>query len=159
VNDALSPRRVANASSFGLLFLLVAAGIGSIGFDVLRGHPEALRFAREGRVVIGEVTFRSRNDPLNGERPTRNHSLIFLDDAHLGPQVVDVYGELPVGQRVAVLCLTPAGRCESADVVDERLSLWPLTPLILSGAVELALAVALLVARRYTGRRAHRTSV
>jgi hypothetical protein len=159
VNEALSPSRFASASSFGLLVLLVEAGVGSIGFDVLLGHPEAALFAREGRVVIGEVTYRSRNGPLNGERPARNHSLIFLDDAHLGPQVVDIYGELPVGQRVPVLCLTPAGRCESADVVHERLSLWPLTPLMLSGAVELALAVTLLVARRQTGRGRHRTSV
>ena len=96
MSEALSPSRVAAASSFGLIVLLIAAGVGSIGFDVLVGHPDTLRFAREGRIAIGEVTFRPRNDPLSGERPTRNHSLIFLDDPQLGPQVVDVYGELPI---------------------------------------------------------------
>lgn len=97
--------------------------------------------------MTGTVSFQPAPHPLQGERPTRNRSLVCTDDPELGPQVVDVYGDLPLGQPASVLCLTPIRRCESADVIHERLSLWPLTPLVLTGAVELALAASLLYVR------------
>jgi len=149
---------VLNVSRFGLVGLLVVAGAGSIGFDVLLGHPNVRRFATQGRLVIGRVSYTPHDDDTHpGERPSSNRSLIVLDDPELGPQVVDIYGALPSGQSAQALCLTSAGRCESADVVRERLSLWPLTPLVLSGAAELAIAATLLFAR-YRERHRRRLS-
>ena len=92
------------------------------------------------------------SDTRTGGR--RNRSLVGVNDQELGPQVVSVYGALPKGTAVPMLCLTPAGRCMSAPDVSERLDLWPLTPLMLSGATELGLATLLaLVARRRRVRR------
>jgi hypothetical protein len=131
-----------------LLVLLAVVGVGSITFEVLIGRPEVLRFARSGRLVVGQVTSTPNLVDLTpGERPGRHTSSIFVDDPVLGPQTVEVHGGLLRGQQLPVLCLTSAQRCESADVVHERLSLWPLTPIMLSGVSELVLAAILSYAR------------
>jgi hypothetical protein len=84
----------------------------------------------------------------------RNRSIVGVDDPEIGPQVVAVYGQLPLGSVVPLLCLTPVRRCMSADEVRKRMELWPLTPLTLSGAAEVALAAVLgLAAHRLRRRR------
>lgn len=42
-----------------------------------------------------------------------------------GWQVVQVYGKRPVGEAVALVCLTPARRCMTAEQVSGALALWP----------------------------------
>jgi hypothetical protein len=133
-----------------IVLLLALVGIASIGFERFVARPEVVRFSREGRRVDGMVLgvpTATISDTRSGRR--RNRSLIGVDDKELGPQIVSVYGAVPKEATVPVLCVTAAGRCMSAMEVSERLDLWPLTPLMLSGAVELALAALLaLVARR-----------
>jgi len=108
-----------------------------------------VRFARTGRVVVGQVTSTPNVvDVAPGERPRRFRSIIFVSDPELGSQTVECYGELPRGQAVPVLCLTSAGRCESADVIHERLSLWPFTPTTLVGGTKLMLAASFVRALR-----------
>jgi len=156
VREVALPRRLAIASGSWLLVLLMVVGIGSITFEVMIARPEVLRFASAGRLVVGQVTSTPNVVDLTpGERPRRHTSSIFVEDPELGPQTVEVYGGLLRGQQLPVLCLTSAQHCESADVIHERLSLWPLTPIMLSGGSELVLAAILLYARRRVRRRRH----
>jgi hypothetical protein len=156
VREVASPTRLAIASGSWLLVLLTVVGIGSITFEILIARPEVLRFASAGRLVVGQVTSTPNVVDLTpGERPRRHTSSIFVDDPELGPQTVEVYGGLLRGQQLPVLCLTSAQHCESADVIHERLSLWPLTPIMLSGGCELVLAAILLYTRRRARRRSH----
>ena len=145
-----SPRDLARAVMPWIASLLALVGIASIGFERFVARPEVVRFSREGRRVAGTVLgipTANVSDSRSGGR--HNRSLIAVEDEELGPQIVSVYGAVPKEAPVAMLCLTAAGRCMSATEVTERLELWPLTPLMLSGAAELALATLLaLVARR-----------
>jgi len=133
--------------------LLAVVGFGAITFEVVVGHPDVARFARDGRRVIGEVGAVFPRDLSRPAAPRNLQSRIFVEDPELGPQTIEVSRALRPGERVPLLCLTPARRCESADVVHERLSLWPLTPLVLSGASALAGAGLLALARAYLLRR------
>ena len=130
--------------------LLTLVGIASIGIERFVARPEVVRFSKEGRRVAGTVLDAppaNVSDTRVGGR--RNRSLVGISDQELGPQAVSVYGALPKGTTVPMLCLTPAGHCMSAADVSERLDLWPLTPLMLSGTAELGLATLLgLVVRR-----------
>lgn len=144
-----SPRAAAARLGILLPALLAVVGVGSIAFEVVIVHPQNLRFARSGRLVVGQVTSTpNRVDLAYGETPRRYRSLIFVDDPELGPQTVEVSGALPLGQQVPVLCVTPAHHCESADTIHERLALWPTTPMVLAAGVELVLAAILWFADR-----------
>jgi hypothetical protein len=149
-----SPKQLAGAVAPWLALLLAAAGITSLVFERFVARPEILRFSTEGRRVAGRVlgspTFNTTGS--RGAGP-RNRSLVGVTDNELGLQVVSVYGVLPTGNTVPMICLTPARRCMSAGEVNERLDLWPLTPLMLSGAVELGLAATLSLAARRRRRR------
>ena len=154
--DASSPRALARAVAPWLALVLLAIGVGSLAFDQLVLRPEIGRFAREGRAAVGRVGASSVLHPSAGSRGTiPNRSLVAVEDPELGIQLVSVYGRTPVGTTVPVLCLTSARRCLAAEEVKERLNLWPLTPLTLSGSAELLLAAVLGIAtrRRQVARR------
>jgi hypothetical protein len=152
MSDLLSPRRL--AAGFGWLpGLLATVGLVAITFEVALGHPEAVRFARDGRTVTGQVTTEVKDGLTSGVGLQRRRTRIFVDDPELGPQTIEVSRELRLGAQVPLFCLTPARRCESAEVVRERLSLWPLTPVVLSGASALAVAMLMLLARLHLRRR------
>ena len=139
-----SPRSLARAVAPWLALILLVIGAGSIAFDRLALRPEIIRFANEGRPVVGRVGKSSVSDPWPGERgKTANRSLVAVEDPELGMQLLSIYGSLPVGTIVPALCLTPARRCISKQEVDEGMSL---SPLMLSGLIELALAALLFLA-------------
>ena len=147
--DPSSPKAFARAVAPWLAVVLLAIGVGSIAFDQLVLRPEIARLSTDGRAAVGRVGASSVLHPSAGSRGTvANRSLVAVEDPELGIQLVSVYGRLPVGTTVPVLCLTSARRCLAAAEVKERLNLWPLTPLTLSGSVELLLAALLAVASR-----------
>jgi hypothetical protein len=88
------------------------------------------------------------SDPGRRDGGPRNRSLVAVNDVELGPQAVSTYGRLNKGTEVPVICLTPARRCLIAADVQERLDLWPLTPMMLAGATELGLAALIALAAR-----------
>ena len=150
----MPPKQILGALGAPLALLLALTGVAAVAGEVLVAHPEMLRFSREGRAVDGVVVAHVAPIPSGfSYQGGRNHSVIQVDDPGLGIQTVEIYGPLPVGQRATALCLTALHRCESADVVKERLAMWPLTPLGLCGAVELALAAALFLAGHQRRRR------
>jgi hypothetical protein len=148
VGDLFRPRQLAAALGRPFVLVLALTGTAAVAYESFIGHPEIVRFATAGRLVVGQVYARpAPNNPYR-DRLAWDRSRIAVEDPELGPKVVEVYGPLPIGQRVPVLCLTPARRCMGADVVKERLDLWPLTPVMLTGATELALAGLLWAATR-----------
>lgn len=150
-----SPRALARAVAPWLIVLLAATGIGSLSYEAFVGRPEALRFSRDGRRVSGTVMIAPTfEDPGRRDGGPRNRSLVAVNDSELGQQIVSTYGALKKGTEVPVICLTPARYCLSAADVKERIDLWPLTPMMLSGATELALAALLMIAARRR-RRPH----
>jgi hypothetical protein len=153
VSELLPLRPLVLALGSWLPGLLSVVGLGAITFEVAVGHPDAVRFARDGRTVVGQATTVVTHDISRGEAPRTMYSRIFVEDPELGPQTIEVSRALRPGERVPLLCLTPARRCESADIVHERLSLWPLTPLVLSGGGALAGAGLMALARAYLLRR------
>jgi hypothetical protein len=156
VDLLFSPRVLARAVMPWIASLLALVGIASIGFERFIARPEVVRFSKDGRRVTGTVIGAPPANISDTRADVhRNRSLVGVNDQELGPQVVSVYGALPKGTTVPMLCLTPAGHCMSAPDVSERLDLWPLTPLMLSGTTELGLATLLaLVVRRRRMRRA-----
>ena len=144
-----SPKALARAVTPWIALLLAIVGGGSIAFEGLVARPEIVRLAREGRRVSGTVL--SVSDVVQtGKRAggDRNRSLVAVNDEILGVQVVSVYGVLQKDSPVPMICATPARRCLSAAEVNERMDLWPLTPLMLGGATELGLAALIAVAAR-----------
>jgi hypothetical protein len=153
VDLLFSPRQLARAVVPWLAVLLAVTGIASVLFEGCLVRPEVVRFARQGRRVQGTVVSHPSlniSDHRNGGH--LNRSLVGVNDEELGDQVVSIYGALRPGTTVPLLCLTPVHHCMSAGEVRERLDLWPLTPLMLAGAAELALAVLLAFAA-HRGRR------
>ena len=149
VDLLFDPRTFARAVAPWLALVLLTIGVGSLAFDQLVLRPEIARFSTSGRAAVGRVGASSVLDPSTGTRGTvPNRSLVAVEDPELGIQLVSVYGRLPVGTTVPVLCLTSARRCLAAGEVKERLSLWPLTPLTLAGSAELVLAALLGIATR-----------
>ncbi len=150
-----NPKAISRAVAPWLALVLLAVGAGSVGFDRFVLHPEALRFSNEGRSVVGLVATPSVPSPAVGSRTNyANRSLVAVDDPELGVQLVSIYGKLPEGTPVALRCLTSAHRCLGEEELKERLNLWPLTPLMLAGLTELALAALLALAtRRHRVRR------
>jgi hypothetical protein len=123
--------------------ILAVTGLAAIAAEVGLGHPQAVRLAAEGRHVEGTVLRGPLTGPAVGLRRTNRRSLIAVDDPELGSVVVDDPRALLPRARVPMLCLTPTRRCDSAAIVEERVRAWPLTPLMLTGAAALALAVPL----------------
>lgn len=144
-----SPRVLARAVTPWIAVLLAVVGSASVSFELFSARPEVRRFANEGRSVEGTV-LASHNYYLTDVREAgpRNRSLVGVNDPELGLLTVSVYGELPHGMTVPMRCLTSARRCVSAAEIRERLDLWPLTPTMLAGGAELALAGLLAVAAR-----------
>ena len=153
-----NPKAISRAVAPWLALLLLAVGAGSVGFDRFVVHPEIVRFSNEGRTIVGLVATPSVPSPAVGSRTNyANRSLVAVDDPELGAQLVSIYGKLPEGTPVPLRCLTSAHRCMGDEEVKERLNLWPLTPLMLAGLTELALAALLALAtRRHRVRRAAR---
>ena len=149
--DVFAPRQLARAVLPWLGLLLAVTGVGAIAFEIFVDHPEAIRFSTMAHPAIGRVQTSPALQSKDSRGGFRNRSLVSVDDAELGLQTVSVYGELTVGTNVPLLCLTSAQRCVSADAIREHLDMWPLTPVMLAGAVTLALAATLAVAAR--GRR------
>ena len=156
-----SPKVLARAVAPWLALLLAAAGIGSIAFEQFVAHPEAVRFSRQGRRVVGAVTESPAFIPTDSRdgRP-RNRSLVAVNDEGLGPQAVSIYGVFPKGTTVPLLCLTSEHRCVSAGDNSDQLLSWPVTPIMITGAGEPGVAALLaLTARRSRRlRAAHRPS-
>jgi hypothetical protein len=149
VDLLFSPKVLARAVAPWLAVLLAAVGVGSLAYEGIVGRPEALRFASEGRHVPGTVvTSPTFTDPGRRDGGPRNRSLVAVYDSELGQQLISTYGRLNQGADVPVICLTPARRCLSAADVQERIDLWPLTPMMLAGATELGLAALIAVAAR-----------
>jgi len=149
VDLLFSPRALARAVTPWLALMLAVVGGGSVLFEMVSARPEIVRFANEGRPVLGTV-LRSHDYHATDVREAgpRNRSLVGVNDPELGPLTVSIYGELPRGMTVPLRCLTPTRRCVSAAEIQERLDLWPLTPMMLAGGAELALAALLAVAAR-----------
>jgi len=149
VDLLFSPRVLARAVAPWLAVLLAAVGGGSLAYEGIVGRPEALRFASEGRRLSGTVVLAPAFVDVSREdgRP-RNRSLVAVNDGELGPQIISTYGRLNKGADVPVICLTPARRCMSAADVQERMDLWPLTPMMLAGTTELGLAALIVFAAR-----------
>ena len=145
---SITPRQLAGAVLPWLGLLLALTGIVALAFGSFVEHPEALRFSTTARPAIGRVQTSPVFQSTGTRGSFRNRSLITVDDAELGPQVVSVYGTLTVGADAPLLCLTSARRCLSAAVVREHLDMWPLTPVMMSGAVLVALAALLIFAAR-----------
>jgi hypothetical protein len=145
---SFTPRQLATAVLPWLGALLAFTGIGALAFGTFIEHRDVIRFSTTARPAIGRVQIAPRLAATGARQSPPNRSLIVVDDAELGQQVVSVYGKLTVGDNVPVLCLTSARRCMSAAAVREHLDLWPLTPLMASGAVLFVIAAALIVAAR-----------
>jgi hypothetical protein len=144
-----SPKELARAVAPWLVLLLAAVGVGSLAYEGIVGRAEALRFASEGRRLSGTVMYAPAfTDPGRRDGGPRNRSLVSVNDSELGPQLVSTYGRLKAGAEVPVICLTSARGCLSAADVQERIDLWPLTPMMLAGATELGLAALIAFAAR-----------
>jgi hypothetical protein len=120
--------------------LFAVAGVGALGLAVFLERPAMLRFSRDGRLVTGQISRSAPSEARNGDKRRRNQSQISVDDPALGRQTIDVYGDFAVGQPIPVICATAAGRCLSADDLRSRIDMWPFTPLMLAGAISIALA-------------------
>jgi hypothetical protein len=144
-----SPRALARAVAPWLAVLLATVGVGSLAYEGIVGRPEVVRFASEGRRLSGTVVYVPVFlDPGRRDGGPRNRSLVTIIDSELGPQIIPTYGRLNEGTEVPVICLTAARRCLIAADVQERVDLWPLTPMMLSGATELGLAALIIFAAR-----------
>jgi hypothetical protein len=131
-----------------MISLLTLTGGGSLAFAILIDHPDTLRLSNQGRLGVGHVGSAPTYRSTGTREGFRNRSLISVDDPELGPLVISAYGELPVGAMVPVLCSTSLGRCETAEGVKGQVEMWPLTPIMITSWVQLALAGALAIAVR-----------
>jgi hypothetical protein len=149
VDLLFSPKVLAYAVAPWLAALLAATGFASLAYERFVARPEVLRFSSEGRRVSGTVVAAPVfEDPGRRDGGARNRSIVAVNDSELGSQLISTYGILRNGAEVPTICLTSARHCMSASDVKERIDLWPLTPMMLSGATELALAFLLTIAAR-----------
>jgi len=113
---------------------LVVSGLAFAAFDAFVARPQMTAFARAARPVAGRAmsTPRAPKGP-----PHRGPWAVSVDDAELGVQLVDGDGAAREGAPVAVLCSTPAGRCERRAAV-EAYARWPWTPSMLRAVATLA---------------------
>jgi hypothetical protein len=105
--------------------LLAGIGIAMGAFYLFVTRPEAVRFSQQGRRVLGNVVLSSGSRYGHaGGRSDKNYCTIGVDDPEIGWQVVQGYGRRPVGEAVALLCLTSARRCMTAEQVSDDLVVW-----------------------------------
>jgi hypothetical protein len=131
------------------------AGVGAAAFDLWLVRPEYVELSKRGRPVTGEVVM-STGVMGDGKsltaRQRRSYSLVAVHDTELGRQTVEISDLRKVGERIPMLCLTSARRCESADRVVAYVQRWPATPGAVLGAagvaVALVLAIVLVLARK-----------
>lgn len=142
------PREFARAVAPWLAIFLFFTGIGACGIGILVEHAQMQEFSAAGRHVMGFVRTNSSRESTGKRFGPANRSSIIVDDPEMGPQVVNAYGELPVGSAVPMLCLTARTRCMTVEGVTKYLDSWPLTPVMIAGGVQLALACLLTVAIR-----------
>ena len=133
----IRPKTLARAIGPSLPLLLAGVGIVMGAFHLVIIRPDAVRFSQEGRSVIGNVVLSSGSKYGHGG-----------GRSEIGWQVVQVYGRRPVGEAVALLCLTSARRCMTAEQVAEDLVVWPPNVTVSMAAAALALAGALGLALR-----------
>lgn len=134
-----------------LPLLLALVGVGMGAFYVFFTRPRAIRFAQQGRRVVGNVLVSSVPKDGNVQRRAdRSYSTIAVNDPELGWQIVQEYGVRPVGEAVPLLCLTSAGRCLTVGEVTADVTPWPpnLTLVIAGGALVLAAGFGLALRRK-----------
>ena len=145
----IRPKTLARAIGPSLPLLLAVVGIVMGAFHLVIIRPDAVRFSQQGRSVIGNVVLSSGSKyGHGGGRSDRNYCTIGVNDPEIGWQVVQVYGRRPVGEAVALLCLTSARRCMTAEQVAEDLVVWPPNVTVSMAAAALALAGVLGLALR-----------
>jgi len=128
----------------GLPMLLAGVGIVMGAFYLVVTRPQAIHFSRQGRRVIGNVVLSSGSKYGHaGGRSDRNYCTIGVNDPEIGWQVVQTYGRRPVGEAVALLCRTSAGRCMTAEQVADDLDVWPPNSTVLMAAAGFGLAAVL----------------
>jgi hypothetical protein len=128
-----------------LAVALALAGLGFGAFDAFAVRPEMSSFARTARRETGTVV--ASGGSAKSASPRRGAWSVAVDDPELGPQLADGGGGAAEGARVAVLCSTPAHRCETLARVAayER---WPLVPGMARAAALLAGAAVMAVFTR-----------
>jgi hypothetical protein len=129
--------------------LLAVLALAFAGFDAFVVRPAMVSLAATGRKATGTVLSSGGATRIAFRRAS---SAIGVDDAELGWQLVDGAAGERVGARVAVLCSTPAGRCEPAARVSSYVARWPLSAGMIRAAALLSLAVigAVVTRRRPT---------
>jgi hypothetical protein len=136
-----------------------ALGIGL--FDLFFVRRTSLEFFHHGRPVIGEVVVAVPalpSDDVLGRRRI-SYSTVRGLDVELGWQTVEISEVRRVGERVPMLCLTSARRCEPAQDVSSYLARWPASAAMMSAAVTLALALFLAIVLILDARAMRRRSV
>ena len=146
------PKTLARVIGPGLPLLLAGVGIVLGVLYVFITRPQATHFSQQGRRVIGNVVLSSgAKYGQGGGRSDKNYCTIGVNDPEIGWQVVQVYGGRPVGEAVALLCLTSARRCMTAEQVADDLVWWPPNSRVAMAGAAIALAGVLgLVLRRGT---------
>ena len=120
------PKRLLRAIGPGLPLLLAGVGVVMAAFQLLIARPEAIPFSQQGRRVVGSVVSSGGPKYGHGSGPSdKSYCTIGVDDPELGWQVVQLYGKRPVGEAVALVCLTSARRCMTAEQVSADLVVWP----------------------------------
>jgi hypothetical protein len=125
---------------------LAVVALGIAAFDLWLVRPTYVEFSNHGRHVIGEVVLAVPAEPSRkklGTRRSASYSTVGGHDTELGWQTVEISDVRRLGERVPILCLTSARRCEPAEKVASYVARWPATAGMLSAAGALALAVLL----------------
>lgn len=132
------------------VFTLVLFGATRCVLELTIMHPQMVRFAGEGRPVMGSVV--TNNARALGHRTGRN-SVVGAADAELGWQVVETPEVLAVGEARLLLCLTPLRRCEGASKVRDYVATWPASAGMLTGFGSIALGGLLAALKKSADRR------
>jgi hypothetical protein len=145
----IRPRDLARAIGPGLPLLVALVGVAVGAMEMLVTRHEALRFSQDGRRVVGQVVLSSGSKyGHGGGRSDKSYCTIGVNDSEIGWQVVQAYGARPVGEAVALICLTVARRCMTVDQVAERMATWPATSSMAIAAVAMGMAVLVWLASR-----------
>ena len=137
------------AAGSTLALALLVLGGARLAIELGIDHPQALRFAHEGRSAVGTVfTNRARSQAGKWGSST----VVEVTDAELGWQSVRTAEAHVVGDRVPLVCLTPLRRCAVASEVNAQVARWPLTSGILMSA-----ACVILSSVFFFGSRRRRT--
>jgi hypothetical protein len=132
------------------VFCLVLFGAARCVLELAIMHPRMVRFANEGRPVLGSVV--TNNARALGHR-TGRYSVVGAADSELGWQVVETPEVLAVGEARLLLCLTPLRRCEVASKVGDYVATWPASAGMLTGFGGIALGGVLAAVKKGVDRR------